>query len=77
MGPRKTTFNPKWKEIYPWILPAPKDNFAAYCKYCNKSFSIAGKGEGCVKEHAQTSKHKEAERAATSSKSLDRFFREC
>lgn len=52
----------------------PEDNFRAYCKLCKKIFSVAGKGEGCVKEHCESAKHKEAERAAVSSHSLNRFF---
>lgn len=74
MPARKSSFNPNWKVTYPWINPVPNDNFKAYCKHCQKIFSVAGKGEGCVKEHAESGKHKDAERAATGSHSMQRFF---
>ena len=74
MAPRKTSFNQKWKQSYPWINSVPKENFKAYCKLCQKIFSVAAKGEGCVTEHAESTKHKEAERAAGRSNSLNRFF---
>lgn len=52
----------------------PKDEFRAYCKLCNKIFSIARKGEGCVKEHALGDTHKNAEKAVANSQSLRHFF---
>lgn len=74
MAPRKTTFNIEWTKKYPWINSVPKDNFKAYCKLCKKIFQIAGKGEGCVKEHAEGENHKRNERAAASSHSLHQFL---
>lgn len=76
MAPRKTTFNSKWNEIYPWMNAVSKDDISAYCKYCKRIFSIPGKGEGCVRENAQSAKHKESakHRATASSHSSDRFF---
>lgn len=74
MGPRKTAFNSEWKNRYPWINSVPKDNYTAYCKLCKKIFSIAGKGEGSVKEHAEGDNHKKIERAAANSQNLRRFF---
>lgn len=74
MAPRRTLFNIKWKDIYPWINSVPDEEYKAYCKHCKKVFSVAGKGEGCVKEHADTAKHKEAERAVAISHSMQHFF---
>lgn len=74
MPPRNTAFNPKWKEIYPWVNSVPKENYKAYCKLCKKIFSVAAKGEGCLKEHANSDKHKELDRSAVRSHSLDRYF---
>lgn len=74
MPARKTAFNPKWKEIYPWLNSVPDDNFKAYCKHCKQIFSVAGKGEGCIKEHAARSKHIDAVNAACTSHSMHRFF---
>lgn len=69
MAPRQTSFNSKWLKIYSWINSVPDDSSKAYCKMCKSSFSIANKGEGNIKEHAERSKHKIAE------KGVDRFFR--
>lgn len=74
MAPRKTSFNIKWKNIYPWIDSVSDDNFKAFCKLCKKTFSISSKGEGCIKEHSEGAKHKDAAKSTTSSQSLHRFF---
>lgn len=74
MPSRNTAFNPKWKESYPWVNSVPKENYKAYCKLCKKKFSVAAKGESCLKEHANSNKHKESDRSAVRSHSLDRFF---
>lgn len=74
MAPRKTSFNPNWKTIYPWVNSIPDDVCKAYCKLCKKIFNIAGKGEGSIKEHADGAKHKEKERARSSTQSLQHFF---
>lgn len=55
MAPWRTVFNIKWKNVYPWLNSVPNDEFKAYCKLCKRIFSISGKGEGCVKEHASGS----------------------
>lgn len=73
MAPRFTSFNPNWKRNYLWIDAVSGDKYRAFCKYCKKSFSIAAKGEGCIKEHANTDKHKAAERDVASSHSMVRF----
>lgn len=73
MAPRRTSFNPKWKKDYSWIDSVSSDQFKAFCQFCNKPFSIAGKGEGCIKEHAATNKHIQAEKCVASSQSMIRF----
>lgn len=74
MAPRQTHFNPKWIEIYKWIKAVDDDRTKAFCKLCNKAFSIASKGEGSIKEHAEGVKHKEAQKSTTSTQSLHSFF---
>ena len=74
MAPRKTSFNLNWKRLYPWINTVPDEEYKAYCKWCNKIFCIAGKGENSVKEHAEGAKHKENDRAKASTPTVLRFF---
>lgn len=69
MAPRQTNFNSKWLEVYSWINSVPDDRSKAYCKLCKNFFSISSKGEGNIKEHAEGTKHKSAE------KGVHRFFR--
>lgn len=52
----------------------PDDIYKAYCKLCNKIFSVAGKGEGCVKDHAEGDNHKRLERDKNQTLSLHSFF---
>lgn len=66
MSHKKTSFDSKWKTTYPWVNSVPKDNFSAYCKLCQKIFSLSGKGEDSLKEHAASVTHK--------SQSLSRYF---
>lgn len=74
MPDRKTKFNEKWKETYPWVDSVANDVHKVYCKLCKSSFSIATKGQGRLTEHIATDEHRKAERAAASSHTLDRFF---
>lgn len=74
MAPRRTVFNIKWKNVYPWLNSVPNDEFKAYCKLCKRIFSISGKGEGCVKEHALGEAHRNAEGAVANTRSLHHFF---
>lgn len=74
MAPRATKFNKKWTELYSWLSSVDDDSSKAYCKLCKKTFSIASKGEGAVKEHADGTKHKDAEKSTKMAQSLQRFF---
>lgn len=74
MAPRKTTFNNEWLKKYPWLNSVPRDHSSAFCKLCKKIFSVSGKGEGSVKEHADGDTHRRNERAASTSHNLQRFF---
>lgn len=75
MAPRKTSFNTSWKKKYPWIDSVSGDQFRAFCKICNKSFSVSGKGEGSIKEHADTNKHQQAEKDVAGSHSMTKYVK--
>lgn len=74
MANRKTSYNDNWNKTYSWISPVEKDKYSANCVLCKKSFSISGRGESAVKDHADTEIHKKNERAAVISKKVTSFF---
>lgn len=74
MAPRKTAYNKKWKDKYPWISPVKDDSDRALCTLCNSKFKISSKGEGSVKEHADGDSHKKNEKKAKFTQPLDRFL---
>ena len=74
MPDRKTIFNANWTDNRPWLEAVEKDNTKARCNLCNKTFSVAGKGIGCINEHGGSKMHQDAEKSAASSHSIQRFF---
>lgn len=74
MAPRQTSFNLKWIKKYLWLSSVDGDSSKAFCKLCQKSFSISSKGEAAIKEHGDGAKHKEAEKSKTFTQPLNRFF---
>lgn len=71
---RKTAFNPAWKNTYSWINAVPGDDHSAFCKVCKKIFSVAAKGQGNIKEHAETEIHKKNEQTSLSHHKLQHYF---
>lgn len=64
----------KWEETFKWL--APGSNNRAYCKLCNKEFSISHGGQFDVKQHAQYKGHREKEKCTSGSGSskLSNYF---
>ena len=50
----KATYQLSWERTYPWIKTVNGDQSKAFCKFCQKSFSISGSGETQVKSHAKS-----------------------
>lgn len=53
----KTTYCSRWEKEYEWISRCKSDQFSAFCKVCNKPFSVCGSGIGQVKAHNEGKKH--------------------
>ena len=53
----KTTYQLSWERTYPQINAVNGDQSKAFCKFCQKSFSINGSGEAQVKSHAKSKSH--------------------
>lgn len=61
MSKRKCVFNSSWllvKDFKLW-LPASTDKHNAYCKLCNKKFTIASMGISALKSHMVGKTHQE------------------
>ena len=50
----KKTYQLSWEITYLWIKAVNVDQSKAFCKLCQKSFSISGSGEVQVKSHAKS-----------------------
>lgn len=53
----KCVFSPKWVSSYPWVMKA-EDKYKAYCKSCKKTVDLGKMGEGALKSHEKSEKHK-------------------
>lgn len=53
----KSVFNPKWTQTYKWLIKA-EDRFKAFCTSCNKQIDLGKMGEGALKSHQKSEKHK-------------------
>ena len=53
----KKTYQLSWEITYLWIKAVNADQSKAFCKLCQKSFSISGSGEVQVKSHAKSKSH--------------------
>lgn len=70
---RKCVYNKTLEEEFPFIKRGITDSDVK-CNKCSANFNIANSGRSAITQHLQTSKHKEAEVRASSSKSLNSFF---
>ena len=48
----KQVYLTKWKETLKWVAPGLSED-CAYCKVCNKDFSVTHGGQLDLKQHAQ------------------------
>lgn len=69
----KCKFNQVWLQTYKWLSEVKDDESSANCKWCNSRFKIDSKGEGSVKKHAETDKHKQI--ANNASNTLTKFYK--
>lgn len=54
---RKTYFQLSWLSKYPWLKEADC-NWEAFCKLCQKTFSLSNMGEKAVTSHNAAQSHK-------------------
>lgn len=60
MSAKKCHFNPEWQsssDFKNWLLPSSKSSNEAYCKLCQKTFSLSNMGLSAVKNHLKGDKH--------------------
>jgi hypothetical protein len=65
----KQVYLKKWEETFAWVAPASSED-RAYCKLCNKNFSISHDGQFDVKLHAQYKGHQQKEKGNVGVKKL-------
>ena len=61
-GKYKCKFHNAWltdERFCAWIRKAENDLHAAFCSFCQKSFSVAGQGIKQLKSHMKGEKHKQ------------------
>ena len=63
----KATYQLSWERTYPWIKTVNGDQSKAFCKSCQKSFSVSGSGEAQVKSHAKSKSHNDKTPSANQS----------
>lgn len=65
-----------WEATFAWITNNETDrtNTTAYCKLCQKSFTIEYNGIKAVTQHASTKNHLDKEKIASSNKRINSFF---
>lgn len=71
---RKCVFNSELEKEFPFIKRANTDN-EVKCVKCLAQFSIANSGRAAITQHLNTTKHKKADFAASSSKPITKLFR--
>lgn len=71
---RKCIFNDKLQEEFPFIKKTITESDVR-CEKCTANFNIANSGKAAIKQHIETSKHKEADLRASSYKQIKSFFR--
>ena len=54
---RKTKYNSKWETSFSWLWKYQNDQFSAYCKTWEKSFSISGDGVGLANHISKEKKY--------------------
>lgn len=66
---RRCTFNKNLKKIYPFLQTTSDETLSSvYCNFCRCTFSLAHGGQGDIKQHILTSKHKTAAAACVGNK---------
>jgi len=70
---RKCIFNDKLQEEFPFIKKTVTESDVR-CEKCMANFNIANSGKAAIKQHIETSKHKEADLRA-SCKQIKSFFK--
>ena len=53
----KTKYSSDWEKEFKWLSSCKTDKSLAFCKICNKTFSISGSGVSQVRHHGTGQKH--------------------
>lgn len=70
-----TSWQPKYKQMYPWAAPNPKDVGSAICTWCSdKSFKIDTMGNSAFESHQAGKKHQSYKNVKQTSSTLKSFF---
>ena len=73
MPKRKCKFTEALQEKFRFLKPSASE-WEAFCTVCNVTFSVAHGGSADVTVHERTERHKRAQRAAVSQKSVSKYF---
>ena len=68
----KCVYNPKWSSSYSWVMKA-EDKYKAYCKCCKKLIDLEKMGEGALKSHEKSEKHKLHQRSDSVQFPMEKF----
>ena len=69
----KEVYLKQWESTYTWVAPASSKD-RAYCKVCNKDFSISHGGQFDLKQHAQYKGHQQKEKGTLKTNKLSNYF---
>lgn len=80
MSSRKTYFNDNWlidnnlSKNWSFIREVKGDRTSAYCKLCQKSFSLSNMGKAAITSHFSSKCHLNKMNNAATSSSIQQFF---
>uniref|UniRef100_A0A1B6KAK6 BED-type domain-containing protein n=2 Tax=Graphocephala atropunctata TaxID=36148 RepID=A0A1B6KAK6_9HEMI len=75
---KHTTFQANWlnePQFNQWLERVPNDITSARCNICKKSFNLSNMGRRAVSSHMSGAKHKNNEKASTTSASMKCYFK--
>ncbi|XP_063221071.1 uncharacterized protein LOC134530286 [Bacillus rossius redtenbacheri] len=67
----RNSFQPQWKEEFPWLQEVDGSNHSARCSVCRTIFSVESMGRTAVVSHSSGNKHKLRLSSSEKSTSLD------
>jgi hypothetical protein len=71
---RMCIFLNEWLVKYAWLKQLPHDNSRAFCKVCNKLFTISHGGDNDTKKHASGKQHQQLHNQVAQNQLLSMFI---